>query len=570
MEVSQLIAATIAQHITQPKVLSYAPSKLNEVTGRFVASNRVYNFVLNKQGISYSPAGQGDSLLFSALYLRQDAVRKPKVGSDRCNAGKSYQCGKICLGNRRKCHKGVRDVNDARRIASILESTNEQLKNKVGSEISAKAKARGEALFGARGERVKNPKAERVKAVIASGKKKDFFDISPDDYQKKSDYHLARIQALLDSKSATLAVMEKKGFSIPEIEKYIKDETKRASKLSERGMNQMSGNATRSTAKATAQYGAQLAYKNLDEVQRYLVEKKGLEIALQKESESLKPKSISDIPNIPESAKPWVRSVENLATPELIAIAQRVGFPVITTEKNKNATAFYRPLANTISMGAHETNNDKSKITFLHEYGHYIDANLPSERTHISNTTDGVAARLADDKLLKKTNPKKILPKVNLYDKESVKKYLESSKKLLNVEPPEKWKDIDLSKSKQVIKDSIEKGDNLSVVDANNLSNHANYLAQFSPEYLASPMGQVRQLDDHIRGTVADLFGAITKNKIGSGHSTSYYNKGAHLQGTEAFANIIAIANSGDEKAIAVAKKFAPNMWKFVMDSIKV
>jgi len=160
MAIADLIAETISQHITQPKVISYAPTKLNEVQGRFVASNRVYNFILNKEGISYSPAGQGDSLLFSALFLRQDAARKPKVGNDKCNAGKSYQCGKICLGNRRKCHKGVRDVNDARRIASILESTNELLKNKVGSEISANAKARGEVLFGARGKRVANPKAK--------------------------------------------------------------------------------------------------------------------------------------------------------------------------------------------------------------------------------------------------------------------------------------------------------------------------------------------------------------------------------------------------------------------------
>ena len=166
MAISGLIEQTIAQHITQPKVLSYAPTKLDEVQGRFVASNRVYNFVLNKKGISYSPAGQGDSLLFSALYLRQDAVRKPKVGNDKCNAGKSYQCGKICLGNRRKCHKGVRDVNDARRIASILESTNEQLKNKVGSEVSAKAKARGEALFEARGKRSANPKLKSVKDIV--------------------------------------------------------------------------------------------------------------------------------------------------------------------------------------------------------------------------------------------------------------------------------------------------------------------------------------------------------------------------------------------------------------------
>ena len=61
MAISELIQETIAQHIANPKVISYAPTKLNEVQGRFVSSNRVYNFVLNKSGVSYSPAGQGDS-----------------------------------------------------------------------------------------------------------------------------------------------------------------------------------------------------------------------------------------------------------------------------------------------------------------------------------------------------------------------------------------------------------------------------------------------------------------------------------------------------------------------------
>jgi len=161
MTIADLIAQTIAQHISNPRVISYAPTKLNEVQGRFVSSNRVYNFVLDKQGISYSPAGRQDSLLFSALYLeRLDAARKPKIGNDKCNAGKSYQCGKICLGNRRKCHKGVRDVNDARRIASILAGTNEKLKGSL--EGSDKAIARGKALFEARGNREANPKTQNI------------------------------------------------------------------------------------------------------------------------------------------------------------------------------------------------------------------------------------------------------------------------------------------------------------------------------------------------------------------------------------------------------------------------
>ena len=192
MAVQDLIQQTISQHIANPRVISYAPTKLNEVTGRFVSSNRVYNFVLDKSGVSYSPAGQQDSLLFSSLYLeRLDAVRKPKIGNDKCNAGKSYQCGKICLGNRRKCHKGVRDVNDARRIASILASTNQGLKNKIGSEISAKALNRGGALLEARANRAKNGKPEKQPKKKAKPTKMEIYNqkidtATPDDGWFKS------------------------------------------------------------------------------------------------------------------------------------------------------------------------------------------------------------------------------------------------------------------------------------------------------------------------------------------------------------------------------------------------
>ncbi len=190
MTVANLIEQTIAQHINNPRVISYSGTKLNEVQGRFVSSNRVYNFVLNKSGVSYSPAGRQDSLLFSALYLeRLDAVRKPKIGNDKCNAGKSYQCGKICLGNRRKCHKGVRDVNDARRIASILASTNEKLKNNL--EGSDKAIARGKALFEARGNRERNPKPERVKAKPSTPR-----EAAQSQIENDNDYEFARKSAV--------------------------------------------------------------------------------------------------------------------------------------------------------------------------------------------------------------------------------------------------------------------------------------------------------------------------------------------------------------------------------------
>lgn len=163
MATAELIQQTIAQHISNPRVLSYSPAKLNEVQGRFIVANRVYNFVLDKKGVSFNPAGNNDSLLFSNLFLdHTDAIKKPKVGNDRCNAGKSFQCGSICLSNHKRCRKGVVDVNDARRIASILASTNEFLKSKVKSEASEEALSRGKTLFEAKNKRALNGKAERV------------------------------------------------------------------------------------------------------------------------------------------------------------------------------------------------------------------------------------------------------------------------------------------------------------------------------------------------------------------------------------------------------------------------
>jgi hypothetical protein len=43
-------------------------------------------------------------------------------------------------------------------------------------------------------------------------------------------------------------------------------------------------------------------------------------------------------------------------------------------------------------MGAHGIDNARSRLTFLHEYGHYIDSNLPSNRAHKSNTEEGMSA----------------------------------------------------------------------------------------------------------------------------------------------------------------------------------
>jgi hypothetical protein len=121
-ETAQLIQAEIATHILNPTVISSSLQN-GKIQGRFVASNRVYNYVLSKQDLTYAPAGRQDSALFSSYFLaRLDAIKSaPRIGNSKCTS-KSYQCGKICLGIRRHCKKAVNDVERVAKIFLLAES----------------------------------------------------------------------------------------------------------------------------------------------------------------------------------------------------------------------------------------------------------------------------------------------------------------------------------------------------------------------------------------------------------------------------------------------------------------
>lgn len=227
MAISQLIEQTIAQHIANPRVISYVGTKRDEVQGRFIAANRVYNFVLDRKGVSYSPAGRQDSLVFSALFLeRMDAVKRPKIGNDKCNAGKSYQCGKTCISNSWNCRKGVKDVSDARRIASILASTNERLKASV--KVSDKAQARGRALFEARQKRGEKPKSKQevLKPFVA-----DYHDKAKAKALTKilSELDKKNIPAIYSDNSDKIFALSKDGKNVSAYKmadgEYVKDPT---------------------------------------------------------------------------------------------------------------------------------------------------------------------------------------------------------------------------------------------------------------------------------------------------------------------------------------------------------
>jgi SPP1 gp7 family putative phage head morphogenesis protein len=71
---------------------------------------------------------------------------------------------------------------------------------------------------------------------------------------------------------------------------------------------------------------------------------------------------------------------------------------------------------------------------------------------------------------------------------------------------------------------------------------------------------------DGMLASLSDLIGALTKNKVAGfdsgfpGHSTSYYRKAAWMAGTEAFANLTALAGHALPYWWELAKRFAPDV----------
>jgi hypothetical protein len=162
-ESTALIEEQIGQHIASPQVLT-SDLVNSKIQGKFKASNRVYNYVLTRKDLTYAPAGNMDSALFSALYLeRYDAVAKrPKIGKSNCTY-KSYQCGKICLGLRRKCRKTVNDVERVAKIFYLMEQderTGKTLYNKAIGEVTEGY--RGKVV--ARAQKMRNSEERGAKA----------------------------------------------------------------------------------------------------------------------------------------------------------------------------------------------------------------------------------------------------------------------------------------------------------------------------------------------------------------------------------------------------------------------
>jgi len=162
-EITSLIEQQISQHIANPQVLSSGLVN-GKIQGRFKAQNRVYNYVLSRKDLIYYPAGRNDSSLFSALFLeRFDAVAKrPKIGKSNCTY-KSYECGKICLGLRKRCKKNINDVERVAKIFYLMEQDARTGKNLYDKAIANVAEG-DRAKVIARAQKMRNSERRNIKA----------------------------------------------------------------------------------------------------------------------------------------------------------------------------------------------------------------------------------------------------------------------------------------------------------------------------------------------------------------------------------------------------------------------
>jgi hypothetical protein len=129
-QLKDLITEQISSNISNPVLQTYSVTP-TLVSGKFLSQGRIFNFQLTKQKLIYAPAGREDSTLFSALHPHNDGLLGvPTITKSRCTSI-SYECGKICLGLRRRCHKGITLKEDIERVSKIF--TLISVGKKVGS-----------------------------------------------------------------------------------------------------------------------------------------------------------------------------------------------------------------------------------------------------------------------------------------------------------------------------------------------------------------------------------------------------------------------------------------------------
>ena len=128
------IAQYLKKYIMNPVVIQAELQGKRLIVGRFKSGASTFDFSLTPKGVSYKPI---------PLVNRNDSVFGKPTGQYKCTAGKSYQCGKICLTVHNRCKKNENNEADIRRLASIFAYANSGNANEAKVET-----LRGKALKG--------------------------------------------------------------------------------------------------------------------------------------------------------------------------------------------------------------------------------------------------------------------------------------------------------------------------------------------------------------------------------------------------------------------------------------
>ena len=267
------------------------------------------------------------------------------------------------------------------------------------------------------------------------------------------------------------------------------------------------------------------------------------------------PKAPVDVPNEPKEATRWQRTSWNDA-PKYVTDAVNKS-PPLSSVTSKNDGAYFLPGKKVINMpkeGGPATSL-RRQGTWRHEYGHHLDrewsenltdATKKASRRHISASPAFKKAMAADTRSVNKgaggktpsaaheaatevfaKHLQKTMDEGTGYLDKQLKKHGLSYKGMRDLHRKHMDDSVD-SKNDIVMRNKMVKL--LAAIETKNAQFYINQLWE-GGQYFQSGMA----------GKIADYYGSIALNRVGYGHSKSYYSEGIHKRTTEAFANAFAI-----------------------------
>lgn len=241
-----------------------------------------------------------------------------------------------------------------------------------------------------------------------------------------------------------------------------------------------------------------------------------------------------------------------------------------------------------IEMDGAKDSSASGQSTWRHEYGHWVDGKLAEGRRYISQ---GEAFQKAME------NDAKTMISGSAVGRESKSKavrigimeqaYRDAAQSLANSIDKRAWlaerfsavgidfPDVESAMSKHTVFPQILSGDvlhgryakiavALNIGDAQGLMDAITGRGQWAEVSATFGKGVV--------GTLSDLFGSATKNKVGGfvsgwGHSTAYYNRAEHMQAVECYANIFCLCGEGGIFWKRTLELLTPSMLKVFLSA---